>query len=377
MNQLMKLFYCLFIILFVLSCSTDDGGSEMDNTNTTPEPTPQETFGNWSPDFTNQTSDFTQTRTGSQGTQQTRTINVTSSSNTTTSTEESINQDINDDGDLFEDIEVILTTYTGSENLGSHQITTYNVTEDNDMGFTVGNNFYPLDDGVLENYGYLEYENPCTEEYIRLRCNDSGLYNIDLYLISEGINYSVSDNYGLEFSGDGSLFYFELWMESYNSLSGGQYFDLKTRTNETFGTNFTFSDFFDYNVGEYENSQFEIWSEENFGCNGQYELGSNSFDDCQLFNLYNYVSTTSIYQTEGNPDSGEEYDIVWTDGSLDISVDSNSLYTIKLRGGIDGLNLPVTLFYKGYLGYTEYDYDSSSESSKSTLHRKKKNQLRH
>ena len=49
-------------------------------------------------------------------TQQTRTINVTSSSNTTTSTEESINQDINDDGDLFEDIEVILTTYTGSEN---------------------------------------------------------------------------------------------------------------------------------------------------------------------------------------------------------------------------------------------------------------------
>ena len=32
MNQLMKLFYVnLFIILFVLSCSTDDGLSEMDN----------------------------------------------------------------------------------------------------------------------------------------------------------------------------------------------------------------------------------------------------------------------------------------------------------------------------------------------------------
>ena len=90
--------------------------------------------------------------------------------------------------------------------------------------------------------------------------------NIDVHLISEGMNYSVSDNYGVfEFSGEGSYFYFELWMESYNSLSGGQYFDLKTRTNETFGTNFTFSDFFDYNVGENENSQFEIWSEENFG----------------------------------------------------------------------------------------------------------------
>ena len=151
-------FHLIFIYsLFLVGCSTDDGGSEMDNTNTTPEPTPitpeptpKETFGNWSPDFTNQTSDFTQTRTGSQGTQQTRTINVTSSSVTTSSTEELINQDLNDDGDLFEEIEEVITTYTGSENLGNHQTKTYNINVDNDMGFTVGNNFYSLNNGWVD-----------------------------------------------------------------------------------------------------------------------------------------------------------------------------------------------------------------------------------
>ena len=146
-------FHLIFIYsLFLVGCSTDDGGGEMDNTNTTPEPTPKETFGNWSPDFTNQTSDFTQTRTGSQGTQQTRTINVTSSSVTTSSTEESINQDLNDDGDLFEEIEEVITTYTGSENLGNHQTKTYNVTEDNNNGILIGNEFISM------KFGYIEYD---------------------------------------------------------------------------------------------------------------------------------------------------------------------------------------------------------------------------
>ena len=66
MNQLMKLFYCLFIILFVLSCSTDDGGSEMDNKHYTRTNSSRDIWKLVS-DFTNQTSDFTQTRTGSQG----------------------------------------------------------------------------------------------------------------------------------------------------------------------------------------------------------------------------------------------------------------------------------------------------------------------
>ena len=119
MKYTSRFFIFLLSSIIITSCSSDDGGDE------TVTPTPQETFGNWSPDFTNQTSNFTQTRTGSQGTEQTRTINVTSSSSTSSSTEEILEEDINDDGDLFEDIEVITTTYTCSENLGTHQITSY------------------------------------------------------------------------------------------------------------------------------------------------------------------------------------------------------------------------------------------------------------
>ena len=355
----MKLFfkYSLFLLtpLTIISCSSDNSGDDMVT------PTPQETFGNWSPDFTNQTSDFTQTRTGSQGNQQTRLIKITSSSNTSSSTEEILGEDINDDGDLFENVEVLVTTYTGSENLGSHQVTSYNVIEDNDLGFKVGNNFFSLSDGILENYGYLEYEPPCSVESsdIRLNCNDKSIYNIDLTLFSEGLNYTIDSYEGYaEFSGDGQKFYFELWMESPNSLIGGQYDDNLTRTNEIFNTNFSITDddVFD---------QLDIFGDENFGCgDGKIELS-----ECDTFNIYNKISTLSFYDVDGSYDSETDNLIQMT--SLDISVDSDNIYTIKLKGGVNKLNLPVKLFYKGYLGYTEVDYDSSTEKSTSSLKNKK------
>tara|TARA_B110000483_G_C17877729_1_gene420474 strand:+ start:172 stop:615 length:444 start_codon:yes stop_codon:yes gene_type:complete len=133
----------LTLILVLISCG--GGGDDLEVIQTEPI----EQFANWSPDFSEQTSNFTQTRTGTQGSQQTRTIVVTSSSISTDSDEETVELDINNDDDLFEDIEVVITTYTGSENLGSHQQTTYNVTEDNDMGLRVGNNFYSLLNGVF------------------------------------------------------------------------------------------------------------------------------------------------------------------------------------------------------------------------------------
>ena len=359
----MKLFFkyslSFLTTLSIISCSSDNSGDEMVT------PNPQETFGNWSPDFTNQTSNFTQTRTGSQGNQQTRSIGVTSSSSTSSSTEEILEEDINDDGDLFEDIEVLVTTYTGSENLGSHQVTSYNVLEDNDLGFKVGNNFYSLSDGVLENYGYLEYEPSCSSDSdnMRLSCNDKGLYNIDLTLFSEGINYTIDSTYGgVEFSGEGQEFYFELWMESPNSLIGGQYDDRLTRTNKTFGTNFTITD---VDVS----NQLDTFDDENFGCGGQYEFGSEGFDECDIFNLYNKLSTLSYYDIDGSYNSETDNEIQMT--TLDISVDSDNIYTIKLKGGINKLNLPVTLFYKGYLGYTEVDNDSYSDKSTPSSKKKK------
>ena len=157
----------ILLVLFVLTgCSSSDGDSDTEIVVSLPE-----TFGVWTPSFTDQTSNFDQTRNGNQGTQQTRTITVTSSSNTSSSNEEIINEDINSDGDLFEEIEIIVITYTGSENLGSHEVTTYNIIEDNDMGITVGNDFYPLSGGYLYDYGIFdEVEN----------CNS--IYNMDLYL---------------------------------------------------------------------------------------------------------------------------------------------------------------------------------------------------
>ena len=125
-----------------------------------------------------------------------------------------------------------------------------------------------------------------------------------------------------------------------------------TRTNETFKLDFNFGDYYNYNIGENNESKFQIWTEQNTGCNGLYELGSENFDDCQILGFYNTLSTSSFYQTEGDPfSSGEEHEIEWTNGSLEIFVDSNNVYTVKLKGATNGLNLPVSLFYKGYLAY--------------------------
>ncbi|MFQ3349352.1 MAG: hypothetical protein ACI87X_000127, partial [Candidatus Arcticimaribacter sp.] len=82
---------------------------------------------NWTPNFTNQTSNFTQTRTGSKGTKQTRVIEVSSSSNSSQSSEENLNQDVNDDGDKLDSVEISTITYVASENLGQFVYVSYNV----------------------------------------------------------------------------------------------------------------------------------------------------------------------------------------------------------------------------------------------------------
>jgi len=200
MNSTLRFLIFLLSTIIITSCSSDDGGEEMVT------PTPQETFGNWSPDFTNQTSDFTQNRTGSQGTEQTRTINVTSSSNTSSSTEEILEEDINEDGDLFEDIEVITMTYTGSENLGNHQITSYEILVDNDNGILIGNEFISME------FGYIEQDGG---EYF---CNQDNGYSY--YILGlNSIGSSFNDN---NFFGDGYLVESEILLKGDNLNSEGK-----------------------------------------------------------------------------------------------------------------------------------------------------------
>jgi hypothetical protein len=107
----MKHFLKLFLLITLISCS-----SEEDTVEPTPAP---ETFGSWTPSFSNQTSDFTQTRNGNQGTEETRTINITSNSSTVSKNETQENQDFNGDGDKVDDVDVTNTTYNASQGLGS------------------------------------------------------------------------------------------------------------------------------------------------------------------------------------------------------------------------------------------------------------------
>tara|TARA_B110000263_G_scaffold237534_1_gene237901 strand:- start:16 stop:660 length:645 start_codon:yes stop_codon:yes gene_type:complete len=117
-----KLLNFLFII-FILSCSKEEqqNQTEIDN-----QIDLAEEFSDWSPEFSNQTSSFEQTRTGTKGTEEKRTIDI-QSINSTGITEifEGIeNIDINQDGDNYDFFNGNFTTYTASEGLGSFSILT-------------------------------------------------------------------------------------------------------------------------------------------------------------------------------------------------------------------------------------------------------------
>lgn len=114
----------LVLGLVLASCS-----SEEDTADAAPV---IETFGVWTPSFSEQTADFTQTRTGNQGTEETRTINVTNNSSTVSTNETQENQDFNGDGDKVDDVDVTSTTYTASQGLGSRTDISGTITLDRD-----------------------------------------------------------------------------------------------------------------------------------------------------------------------------------------------------------------------------------------------------
>ena len=304
------------LVLFVLTgCSSSDGDSDTEIVVSLPE-----TFGVWTPSFTDQTSNFDQTRNGNQGTQQTRTITVTSSSNTSSSNEEIINEDINSDGDLFEEIEIIVITYTGSENLGSHEVTTYNILEDNDMGITVGNDFYPLSGGYLYDYGIFdEVEN----------CNS--IYNMDLYLYSDGIQFINND-----LSGTGTVMYFELFMNQSN-FKTGIYTDMLNVYNTSYNQNFQTT------------NDFDFWYCGIYDCNDSEDDGYE-YNPCNQLDLKSTYNSFEINETQGGYIEGGDNNINFTEGELSVTENSDNIYTIKLSNGINIDQNNVKLFFKGSLG---------------------------
>ena len=132
----MKLYYYFLLFLIVFSCSKEEEPAANTVTQTV---TPTETFDSWSPDFNNQTSNFNQTRSGSQGTDQTRAITVTPSQDIELSNETALDEDFNSDGDKLDMYNIVNTVYTASQSLGTHSILSYELSFNQDANIINSN----------------------------------------------------------------------------------------------------------------------------------------------------------------------------------------------------------------------------------------------
>lgn len=147
-----KNYYVLSLVLAsftIVSCSSDSGDDDVIQT-----PDPSDSWSEWSawtPEFTNQTSDFTQSRSRtvvvngdrdatqpSGNANETRSITVTSNAVTEEDNERttSFNLDLNGDGDFVDYVERTATTYTASNGLGSHTVySDWTISFDQDADF--------------------------------------------------------------------------------------------------------------------------------------------------------------------------------------------------------------------------------------------------
>ena len=330
-----NLFLTLSIFTLLISCSSDDSSDAVPTNNNVV----QETFGNWSPDFTNQTANFTQARTGTQGTQQTRTIVITVTSSTATSTEEILEEDINGDEDLFDDVEITTSNYSASEGLGSHTMVSYSITNDNDMVLKIGNQSYPLIVGTIKNYGAYEMEG---DGYPDLDCQGKGLFNFDIELYTEGIELNNDGDP----NGEGRSVYFELWSENKSNLKSSNYLDILNSVNQ----------YYDLNFSSLED--FGEWYDNN------YPDGDSKFetDDCFVYDLLNLTSTNSIIERFESDNNFSETELNFPDGILKYNLNPDGSHKIELTGGTDSNGLPVSFYFKGFLS----SFDYSDDASKST-----------
>ena len=110
-----KLLYSFIFLAIILSCSKSD--SSGDTSSEINDSDSRQVLTSWSPPFTDQTSNFTQSRTGSNGTLETREINIDSYEEVLKSKEG--DTDVNQDGDFYDITTQTISTYTASEGLGS------------------------------------------------------------------------------------------------------------------------------------------------------------------------------------------------------------------------------------------------------------------
>jgi len=355
-----KLFFLLSIFAIVLSCSSDDSLDTPPTNNNVV----QETFGNWSPDFTNQTANFTQTRTGTQGTQQTRTIVVTVTSSTATSTEEILEEDINEDEDLFDIVEITTSNYSASESLGSFQLQEINISIDNNNGIKIGDEFISL------KFGYIEYDG---NEFF---CNTENEYTY-FVLGLNSIGTTFSDN---NFYGNGDLVELTFLIKSSElsnkfELNSNHQYDISnymSEINAFYGTSISSVDEYDEWWDNYfEDTDGDGWSDAEELLNNGNPNDPNITPDYDeyLSPLFCEGNSTNI-NFLGLDTGGNLYTI--TDGeygngtffydssSFKITLNDSNTYSVIIEGETE-TGLPINIFYKGFL--SKYD-DRESKSNK-------------
>lgn len=104
------------------------------------------TYEDWSPPFGQQTESFTQTRVGSDGTTQSRTIAVSVAEEIEEVFEMELNEDLNADSDIYDVIHRIAATYTTTPDIGSRIDNSVEIAHNNSgrNGITYDGELYPI-----------------------------------------------------------------------------------------------------------------------------------------------------------------------------------------------------------------------------------------
>ena len=184
-------------------------------------PDPSDRWGEWSawtPEFSNQTADFTQSRSRSVivngdrdsnapsgDANETRNISVTSSTETQTDNERSttFDNDLNGDGDFVDYVQRTITTYTASNGLGSHSVNSdWTVSIDQDEYFynlnygDWGDNISDSDGDYLYTY-LLQLRDTVDETKQGTMDTESGETCFTMETVQEAIDAIPYDDYSI------------------------------------------------------------------------------------------------------------------------------------------------------------------------------------
>lgn len=202
--------------------------------------------------------------------------------------------------------------------------------EDTPIGLTIGNDFYPLRNGHLFDYGNI---------YDGEECSLTN-FNLDVELYQEGVSYDP-DSYS--YSGTGKSVEFYLFSDN-NQLANGNYADMLPLINT----------FYDQNFSNY--AEFADWE----------DVDEAGF----CVDINGYVGDRAVYTIDDGNDSDDET-FTFTSGEFSFSRNTSGEITIRLTGATtDGTRLPVSIYYKGFLTYVDRASDDDKRSIYLTKGRK-------